>query len=100
MRQQTVARLRIFIDGDEVAIGKGGNGGFALRSGHPTGAAVYAEVDLFLAERVKSGSHRHPPIFFVPSGQQGLRNWVWSEVGVKPPSTSKAETILIKSIRP
>ena len=46
--------MRIFVDDDEVAIGKGGNGGIGLRSGHPTGTAVFAEIDLLLADRGKS----------------------------------------------
>ena len=83
MRQQidiAAAGLRIFVDDDEVAIGKGGNGGIGLRSGHPIGTAVYAEVDLLLAERLKSGSHCRPPIC-VPNGQQVLRNCVWNAGG-------------------
>jgi hypothetical protein len=53
--------MRIFVDDDEVAIGKGGNGGIGLRSGHPTGTAVFAEIDLLLAERGKSGAHCRLP---------------------------------------
>jgi hypothetical protein len=62
MRQQTVAGLRIFVDDDELAIGKSRDGGIGLGSRQPARTAVEAEVALLLAERVKSGSYCRLPI--------------------------------------
>ena len=64
MRQQidVAAGLRIFVNDDEVAIGKGDNRGIGLRSRKSVVDAACAEVNLFLAEPPKSGSHCHPPI--------------------------------------
>ena len=82
LRQQidiTAAGLRIFVDDDEVAIGKGGNGGIGLRSGLPISQIeVYVEVDLLFSERLKSGSHCHPPICVLSGGSKELgaeRSW-------------------------
>ena len=79
MRQQTVASLRIFVDDDEVAIGKRRNGGVGLRSGHPTGASAYAEIGLLFAERGKSRSHGR--LRFVLSAVHGARRFSWGVPG-------------------
>ena len=49
MRQQIdiAAGLRIFVDDDEVAVSKGGNGGIGLRSGQPIGVAFTLKLTCF-----------------------------------------------------